>query len=100
MCGIEDCIVSLDGRDTYEDDVKHYAEKFNYKLLPEEKWDFSEYERIVNEDFKSAAFILDHISEIRWIYHPWVTVEEIQRHRRYGSYMGEDSLGEDSEDDY
>ncbi len=88
------------GRDTYEHDVIKYKKKLNYKLKPKEKWDFSEYERIVNENFRSAAFILEHIREIHWYYHPWVTVEEIQRHRRYGSYMGEDSIREDSEDDY
>ena len=67
------------------DAIKEQIEEFienarDLKLKENITWDNV---KEFNEYVSTAEGILEYIKEINFVYHPWVTVEEIQRSRRY-----------------
>lgn len=61
--------------------IEDTADAYNINVIPENDRTYEKY-----EEFKKnidAFQILEWINEINFVYHPWVTIEEIQDKRRY-----------------
>ena len=68
----------------YKEIVRENADELGYTLYPEDEitWENLN-EATIKKNFQNARYILDTIKEINFIYHPWVTVDDIQRYRYY-----------------
>ena len=61
--------------------IEDMADKHNIDVIPENDRTYKNYNKWKKNIDTSQ--ILEWINEINFVYHPWVTIEEIQKKRRY-----------------